>query len=271
MRQALTAGIAATLCFSAPAGAASDCEATSSQLADAVRRADDRYLAMDLDGFTGARDEARQSIDCLVVVVTPSDAASFHRMEALDAFVAQDDERTIQGFRAVLALQPRHKLPQALAPQGDPLHGLFLEAAKQPPSATEPVDLSGRDLLFIDGVQVPSRPPHRPPIVQITDDEGGVRYSAFLVPGDQLPSSGGRPRSRNPSKALTFAALGSGAVAAGLYGVAVQSRLQFDDPATSDTDLPDLQQRTNLTAWGAVGVAAVGAGLGVGAVVTAPW
>ena len=266
----LAAACAVVAAAYAPSARA-DCSATSSQVADAVRRADDRYLAMDLDGFTGARDEAREAVDCLVIVITPADAAAFHRMEALDAFLAQDDARTIEGFRAVLALQPRHQLPDALAPKGNPLHDLFVEAAKLPPSSTEPVELSGRDQLYIDGVLIAARPTDRPTIAQITDDEGTVKVSTYLLPGEELGPPP-KPRSRRgPSKTLTFAALGTGAVAAGLYGVAVQSRLSFDDPTTPRSELADLQARTNMAQWGAIGVAVVGTGLGIGAVVSAPW
>ena len=104
------------------------CPATSGDLAVALGRADDAWVAMDLDGFNRAAEEARETLSCLSLPVTPADAAAFHRMEALAAWVRKDRDATVAAFRAVVEVQPDYAIPETVAPPGNPLHAAFEEA-----------------------------------------------------------------------------------------------------------------------------------------------
>jgi hypothetical protein len=169
---------------------ASDCERPSrtTELANALTAAEAAYLDMDEDGFIAIIAGAEVTLGCLAEAITPYDAAAYHRLVALDAFLAADDAATISAFRASLAAQPRFLLPSSLAPLGNPLSQLYLDASE--PYSLNPIALpapSGR-VVLMDGARSTARPTTRPVIVQLVGPDGGIDWSGYLRLDDSNPS-----------------------------------------------------------------------------------
>ncbi len=292
------------------AALAADCDGPTRthELANALTSAETAYLDMDEEGFIAIRAQAEHTLECLGEPLTPFDAAAFHRLVAMEAFLAADDGATVAAFRSSLAAQPRYLLPSSLAPPGNPLAELYVEAS-EPYEAKRvalppPTDM----LLFIDGARGTARPTARPVIVQILGPDGGVMWTGFLAPHDPNPSwfalgleeedevdtaipldrteepnrrsdraNNIRVARRQPqitpgrTKPLALAAGGAALGAGALYAAAYGLRRVYDDPSTPYEDLETLRGFTNgaVVASGGVGIAALG--LGIGAVVTIQW
>ena len=261
--------------------AAAACPSTTTDLALALSRADSAFVSMDIDAFTTARDDARVLLGCLSVTVTPADAAAYHRMEALDGYIAQDEARALAGFRSAVAVQPSWRLPTDIAPPGNPLHDLYQKAREAPASLNEGVDLPSDHALYVDGVRSTTRPTERPIVAQVVDNEGVVLWTGWLRAGEKLakvkgsgtvgehaPAECGGAR---VSVSLLASAAGVAAVSGGLYALAISSRTAFDDPTTPRHDLDGLRKRANTAVFASGGAAAVSAGLAVAVFVTVKW
>jgi hypothetical protein len=69
--------------------------AWAADLAEAMARAEGAFASLDLEGFRDAHTEARATLQCLEEPLLRVDAAAYHRVEALAAFVDEDDALVI--------------------------------------------------------------------------------------------------------------------------------------------------------------------------------
>lgn len=269
----LTASLAGALGLCLPLAArAADCPetATAKALVQEVTAGDAAFSELDDEGFVASRARALKLLPCLGETITPGQAALFHKLQALGAFVDRDDAAAVAYFRSVVAASPGYQLPESLAPSGHPLrtHFAVAEGAVPVPEPLLPVPKDGA--IHVDGRRATTAPLDRPWVYQRLDGSGAVVESALLTPGDAVPTyestgrsgDAGARRGINVPLAATagVAALASGA----LYLSARGSANTFWDPTTANADLPDLRTRTNTLGWlsAGAGVVAVGAGAG---------
>ncbi|MDP2307765.1 MAG: hypothetical protein Q8P18_17200 [Pseudomonadota bacterium] len=258
---------------------------TTADLSSAVTAAETAYLAMNLDAFQAARTQADDAIPCLAEFVSPPDAAAYHRLIALDAYVAQDNPRTLGSFMSALAIQPGYVLPSTIAPQGNPLDAIYQMARIQPPGRTAALVAPAGAVTLVDGARSANRPTERPTILQLGAGTGEVLWSGYLpadapnpdwsayspAPASALPQEAPKHARRSPAVPFAIGA-GGGALAGGaLYALALAGRAEFDDPATPLEELDGIRARTNGEVYAAAGLGVLALGLGTIAVVSLQW
>lgn len=247
---------------------------TAKALVQEVSAGDAAFAELDDERFALARSRSVAMVPCLSDAVTPGQAALFHKLQALGAFVDRDDAAAVGYFRSVVAASPGYKLPETLAPEGHPLRTQFAvaEGTVAVPEPLLPVPRDGA--LAVDGRRATTAPLDRPFLFQRLDGSGKVVESALLEPGQAVPSydaagrsgaAGGRRGVNVPLAATAgVAALASGV----LYLSARGSAAAFWDPTTADTDLDALRARTNRLGWLSAGAGVVAVGAGAGAFIS---
>jgi len=256
------------------------CPADTQELSTEVQAAGAAFSAMDLDGFVAARARAAEDLVCLAEPLTPPDAAAYHRMEALAAFLERDSDGVVTAFRAALSVQPAYELPTSMSPPGHPLHTLY-QAARDAPTA-EPLAMlvPPGATVNVDGLQSTTRPADRPAVLQLVAHDGAVLWSGFVKTGAELPEwpevelppaptlaplpvTEMPPPVRRTSVPLLVSAGAVALASGGMYVAARTSRARFDDPETPFEDLEGIRRRTNTLETGSqvAGVAAVGMGV----------
>ncbi len=257
--------------------------ASASALQSAVGGAHSAFATMDIDSFEKLSTQARELLPCLGEPLAPPDAASYHRMEALAAYIQKDQEATLSSFRASLAVQPSYALPSSVAPEGNPIDGLYDQAREAGDGEVVELSVPGSAVFVVDGNRSSSQPQERPSIVQISSSEGQLLWTGLVPPGGEVPtweSLGLDPTvppvtdlsnavalpGKGPSVPLLAGAGASAAAAAGLYMLSFSLRSKYDDPdnpdVTSVAELDALQRKTNASVLGAAGAGVVAVGLG---------
>lgn len=274
------------LALVAAAAAACPQATTSADVAANVAAAEAAYVAMDLDAFRAAWLRADAALPCLGEVLPPPDAAAWHRLSALDAFIGKNPTRTSAAFRAALALQPAYNLPSTLAPEGNPLAKAYADARAQPPGPPSPLPTPAGTTAYVDGTRAVARVADRPAVVQLVSASGAVLWTSVVPANAEAPDwSAFQPASapaplvvaaapapkRSPTVPLLVATAGTTVASGLLFGLAGATRQEFDDPATPLDEVSGLARRTNTLGWSAVGVGAAALGLGVATAVTVVW
>lgn len=249
---------------------------TSEDLNAFMAAAEASFAGMSVPAFQQSRDSAEQALTCLDEVILPQDAAAYHRMMALDAFIHDDAEGMLGAYHAALLLQPAYMLPSSYAPVGHPLRDAYGAASQLAPGGIEALDF-GTTTLRVDGRPAKGLPTDRPAIAQTQSPDGSILWTAWLRPGDPLPypipaptELPAIPLPAPPQKPVPWLAVGSAtslALAGGAWAYAAAQNQDFDDPDTPYEDLALLQTRANVSTGLAVGLGAVGIGLGSAALV----
>ncbi len=264
---------------------------TTAHLSQAISAAESAYAQMDLDAFKAARASADSTLECLGETMTPPDAAAYHRLVGLDAYIAHDSVRTFAAFRAATTLQPAYTLPASLAPPGNPLEAAYQDARSASAPTARSIVAPPGTLAYVDGTRTTLRPADCPTLLQLVASTGEVLWSGYLLPRAADPDwtdfglparaapapvalAGVAVPARKRSSPTLPLALGAGgaALASGvIYALALSSRAEFDDPETHQEDLAALRARTNGLVYGASGVGVVAVGLGAVAVISVAW
>lgn len=234
---------------------------------------DAAFAELDDEGFLEARARSLEMVPCLAEPVTPGQAALFHKLHALGAFVDRDDAAAVGHFRGVVTASPGYKLPVSVAPEGHPLrtHFAVAEGTVALPEPLLPVPRDGA--VHVDGRRSTTAPIDRPFLYQRVDSGGQVLESAVLRPGQPVPEyetagrSGrvGASSARRRINVPLAATSGVAAVASGVLFLSARgSSASFWDPTTPTVELDALRSRTNTLGWlsAGAGVVAVGAGAG---------
>ena len=243
-------------------------ETNLEELRVAYREGEEAFSNLDIDGLTGASDDAEGALPCLNEPIDPLDASAYHRLMGLNAFAAQDAD-TMQGeFHAARKLEPGYQVPEEVAPPGHPM----IEAYNKAHIADEgelqvPFPPEG-GYVTVGGISGAPRPAGSPVIIQVFDAEGDLKHTAHYTPGEPMPEWGPSPIEAGPPVALIAAAGGAAILAGGLYGAAWTKNKDFWDESTPDGDLVGLQAQTNALAYSAAGAAAISVGLGTVVVLT---
>ena len=264
----------------APASAGPPCAESVSARAfhQQVAAGDTAYADMDIEAFQQARVQARQMIPCLSEVLTPAQAAGYHRLEAFGSFLGRDHAGAVASLRAVLAAAPGYQLSADVAPEGHPLRMYFEIAEGAQPVPGAAIAPIGDGWLTVDGATSTEWPIDRPYLTQQFDGGGKASFSASRMAGqppskELVASDTSRrvgPKIRT-ARTLSLVSGGAALVAGGLYLGARSSSNQFWDPSTPTTELDALRQRTNTLGWASAGVGFVAVGTGGAALLVGTW
>jgi hypothetical protein len=264
----------------APAVEAASCPeaVTVTVLLSTLALGETAFVQMDRAGIALHRDAAIAQVGCLNEQIGPSDAARFHRLLALAAFVEKDRERVTLEFRISRKLEPYYEFPEGLVLADHPIARLY--------GQTKAEDLTGEWQIvlsplggwsLVDGVRTEVRLASASAIIQIVDAHGTVVASSFVRPLDQLPQidvSRFDLRVAVPEKQSIFkssptpwlVATGASLLVSGsLYtaGMIEKGRFENTEDPVSDAELPALQNMTNALGVAWVASSVVTAGLGV--------
>ncbi len=226
---------------------------------------------MDVSGLLVARDQATAALPCLQEPIGLSDAAAFHRMNALVAFTAQNKGWALAEFHAARRLEPGYVIPREVAPSGHRLVRLYedaLSADEGEPEAVNP-PLGGH--VAVDGVPGAPRPGDISAVLQVFDADDTLTETVYLLPGDELPSWGPPPVTLADQVRLPLSITGGAALlASGAFtALALRNAELHATEMESLEDLATYRQRTNSFTWAALG--AGGAGLVLGTTVALTW
>ncbi len=253
------------------------CDAAS--LADSIRQAETAFNTMDAISFDQSVARAHVGMACQREPLTPVQCAAYHRLRALEAFLAEDESGTILAFQAVLSTQPGYQLSEAIAPLGHPLRDQ-LELARQydtPETFALPPPADG--WLQVDGRRSGSAPAGRPFVFQSFASVGTVVHTRYLPVGSPMPvydvaaptvvalpapvsakTTEPRVERTGPNMALLGTGIAIGIASVGLYAGAFSARASYDGAVIAGDER---RIRSNLTTTNALTIGSLSAaGLG---------
>lgn len=235
----------------------------------AARAGERAFAAMDLLALGHAREEALETLPCLVDQVTPLVAADFHRMMAMAAFTSGDEDRVLEEFHAARRLEPGYQVPEAVAPAGHPLANLYDQAEKNVliDRKLDPVIPPVGGFVLVDGVDTSWRLEGLSALLQAHDARGGLVETRYVLASDPTPAWGPLPlevEARRRRRIALGASAGAAVLlAGGLYTGAVVQERRFQSSVVPDQDseLRSMQTKANSMLWASVGAGGLGVAL----------
>jgi len=279
------------LCVLIPQVAKAVCETPThvSQLGDAGRTAEQAFAAMDAEALLTQASLARtQVLPCVEETLTKQDAAAFHRLMAMEAFINGDEGRTVRELHASLLLQPGYTFPEDVAGEGHPLLTLYEEANELDDGVGEKIYPPPGGYVLLGGVRNAARWSLTPVIIQVftvIDSVETLRETRYVQPGEATPNWSGnvfgltaedlginmdelrRPSVLKDPRPWYGVAIASAVVSGVCYGVAMQQKGVYQDPSTPDAERTGLENRVNGLGTASLisaGVAITATGFGVG-------
>jgi len=154
------------------------------EVAEALAVAETAFADMDLEGFQRARTKAGHALHTLDEPLSPVQAATYHRVAGLQAYLFRNPDRSRSALRAAWILDPTTSLSTQVAPPGNPLHSLWVEATQGGDNGMRAMSPPTDAILYIDGTPSVERPRARPTVLQVASADGTVAGSWYLE-GDQ--------------------------------------------------------------------------------------
>lgn len=207
---------------------------------------------------------ALEQVPCLESVPSPGLVATLHRVHGMASFFS-DSGAIVPAFVAARRADPGAEIPPGAALETDHIRRWWERTLDLDEPALIVAPANG--LLWVDGSRTSERYDELPALVQLVDARGAVRYSTYLLPGDQPDFSGiGRlpplvlqdPGSwtarhfRPATMPLWIGALSTGAAAGASYAVAVNRRVAFDDLTVPRTEAELTALRTQVNTADAI-------------------
>jgi hypothetical protein len=281
--------IALLLLLALPATAACPETTTAEALTRNVARAEAAFAAMDLSTFTIEAGKIPDHLRCIGDILYAEEAASVHRVNALNAYLQQRPDAVVASFRSALATDPTMQLSSEIAPAGNLLRELFETAQSATDPPPRPLSVPDGTSVSVDGSPGQTLPVDRPAVVQMSAENKGILWAGVVPPG-QLPpdwravgyvpppsaAAKAGPRERRPPSVPWLVAAGSTALVSGsLYVAALSSRAAYKNPDNPNmkttSDLKALRQRTNALGYSSMGLGVVAVGLGACAWLEVRW
>jgi hypothetical protein len=269
------------LLLSAAASAAPlGCEpgVTTEALATELDKLETAFIAADEAGFQTAFEAFEAQLPCVDAPLDPGVAARVHRAQGARAYLAMQPELTVGAFASARLIEPSFRFPEEAAPAGGPLEKEYLAVELGSRSVAALEAPAGVELL-VDGQPARERSADWPVLVQLIGAEQAVAATAYLWPGEPLPTL---PEPPPPEPAAPVPSRGRQIALFGVAGVAAASSvasLLVADTAASDYrdnshslgELNELRGRANTWTALAGGAGLVALGAGTGAVLVARW
>jgi hypothetical protein len=258
---------------------AADCPSprpTAAALFERLAAAQTAYAGLDVPKFRAAMAELDLGVPCVTDEIPKHLAAELHRFEGLREFLDRNTARSSAAFAAARTIEPTYRFPESLVPAGNPALQDYVSIDPDKGRAVDlPLPLDGR--LMIDGMAGVRRSTDFPTLVQLFDGDGRVTATAYLWPGDPVPSYVPRPPDapdpkHGPKNPVDFGpdqqwvngATALAIVSGALYGTAYFVHRKYEDPETLPGKLGSLRTVNNglVLASGATALGAVGVGAG---------
>ena len=247
--------------------------------------AEHAFAQLQVDGFRTSRDRASLLLLCLEEVIRPEVAGRFHLIRGIDLFIAGDLAGAEEAFAAARAADPSAEFPD-IVPAGHSIRSTFAMIDTSSPVYQDlPAPVSGT--LAIDGAAGRQRATGWPTIIQVTDEQGSVVWTAYLRPEHDVPHyeavQPDLPVSvEAPSSRMAWLPVGGGVIVVGGATVAALGYGQATSAAKALERVPENQAWATYEdgeasyasgsrmyhaglVLGAVGAVTVGAGLFLGA------
>ena len=116
------------------------------------------FADMDGERFEGARDRATAALACLGEPLSSPEAAAFHGLMALDAFLQQNDAAAVNSFRAAQAADSWYALPPDTVPEAHPIRVQFQVAESLTGSVPTALPDLSPDTINVDGTPATTAP-----------------------------------------------------------------------------------------------------------------
>jgi len=257
--------------------AACDEAAQNIDLGSNVEIAQLAWTTMDIDFFLDATDQLRIGIDCTQEELSPHAAASVLRSLALRQVMDKQPEQAAETFASARLVEPYYRFPTSMIPAANPVNDWYTVLDKEdteftevPPPAAARMQMNGKLSL---------QRPDWPVVVQIINDEGDVRSTVLLAPGEPMPEYEPAPKGaalnyNYDAKVvplhvpLNVGAGAMGAVAVGLLAVGISNKAKLYGPDTTFEELDGLRTQANTFSGLGTGAGAVAIGLATTAVLT---
>lgn len=262
------------------ARAACDAPVPVTSLMAAVGRAQGAMSMADLSGVEVEIRRGAQALPCVAEPFTPLDAASYHGLMGLAAFIDGSDAAGEDAFFAAYMALPTYRLSESVAPPDGPLDAL-LAKGRQKADARRKADAAATaavaslppydGTVLIDGTRAFVRPVDRPCMLQLVRRDGTLERTAYLLPKDPLPKWDPPPTfgarlvpevRKKPSVPFGIAAGGTVVAAGVLYGLGGAAHDRYLDPTTPYEDLDGLEAQTNAALASSIVLGVAGAVLG---------
>ena len=232
------------------------------------------YEQLEPEPFRTEAEAAREMADCVEDQLEPSLVAQLHRALGLHAYTREDIDAAVRSFASARRAEPGYALPPTLVPEGHPLRTDY--TALDPLSVQlDRVPEPKRGQLFFDGTVALERPADQPTVVQLIGGDDRAELSAYLSPGDPMPSYEAKRLVSPVEKPLIGTAAVGGLMALGTFTGAVLSRGAYqniDDTTQQGQDAlaPARSRTNNLLLASAVG-GGIGLTAGISAVAVIVW
>jgi hypothetical protein len=251
---------------------ASVCEAptTNDDVAIPLEAALRAYEGLDIPTFQDAASQAEGAVRCLGESISRGNAAEFHRVRALAAFLDAQESVCMKRFAAARAIEPQYRFPTTVVPEGNPVLSLY-DAVDPEKGAMVTLPFPKDGTVRLDGATGMTWNRELPIVYQRIDAAGIVVETRVLAPNAPMPDYphlSGTPeqirKRRGVRTAMTIAGVGSLVAAGGLYGVALGTKGSFrnaaEEGATEDR-LRSLYNTNHGLVITSAGLATVGVGL----------
>ncbi len=254
-----------------------------------VRRAEQAFDDLDLEGFESALERIAVGLPCVDQAIRPTQAAAIHRLEGLRQYTRGQRLGSVRSFQEAQTLDAAFDPPESLTREGSTLAGLWMRAGSAAPPPWLDLSMPDNVVLRVDGLVATSRPATLPFIVQAVAPSGEVLWTRYIPGGVSLPDLGflvqeatrieenrlppalaeyrrygaQQQRSRT-ARALQFGGATAIVGAGLLYGLNARQVGQYNDPTTPPDRIEPLRVAANRSATGSLALAVVGT-LSIGA------
>ncbi len=160
---------------------------TTAELTASLAAAEAAYASLDLEGFRASVATASQQLACLEESLGRVEAATVHRVHALEHYVSQDPDAALAALRSALSAWSGAAPSSSIAPQGNPLHDLIVQAREAGGGEDTPMPPAAPLSLWVDGAVSEQRPTDRPYVLQAIEVDGAVAWSGYQAATEPPP------------------------------------------------------------------------------------
>ena len=152
-----------------------------------LEQAETAYADFDGARFQEVMDRAAFALPCLDSAISPAEAARYHQLQGIRQFSAAEEERSAEAFAAARSAVPQLPLSETLVPPGHAMRELYASIPLEN-GGSELVPVPTQGTVLMDGTPAQSRPTSWPTVFQLQDAQGQVTDTAYLLPGDAVPT-----------------------------------------------------------------------------------
>jgi hypothetical protein len=142
------------------------------------------FVVADLKKIDSAMNTLYQSIPCLGFRLLPEEAARYHILKGLQAWIGNDEEEMNRSFSVARKTDSQAKIAQHVFPEDHIIHEVYEDviSAEYQEISREPQ----RGAYSFDGYLISRRPKQTPTIFQIVDKKK-ILYSSYLETDAPIP------------------------------------------------------------------------------------